>query len=218
MPGHETVTSSRTFERFGGLCAVLAGIAGFLYSVSFVVLARAAPGAGELLSSLLLLLGGLLSTAVFVALFGRLRETDPGFALWGLVLGLLGAAGSAIHGAYLVANVLNPPASNPVTEAGLPQAVDPRGFLTFAVTGIAVLVASSLVVRDRRWPTGLGYLGYASGALLLIVYVARVFILDPASPVVLVPVALLGFIVNPAWLVWLGISLRRGRPVLPDQA
>jgi hypothetical protein len=30
------------FERFAGLCAILAGIAGFLYSMYFVVLARRA--------------------------------------------------------------------------------------------------------------------------------------------------------------------------------
>jgi formate hydrogenlyase subunit 3/multisubunit Na+/H+ antiporter MnhD subunit len=73
---------------------VLAGVAGFVYAVSFVVLRN------DLLSALFLLLGGLLSSSVLVALFGRLRGAEPGFALWGLVLGLAGALGAVIHGGY----------------------------------------------------------------------------------------------------------------------
>src|SRR5688500_10869435 len=67
---------STSFERFAGTCAVLAGVAGFLYAVAFVVLQNI------LLSGLFLMLGGLLSTAVLAGVYDRLRETDASFALW----------------------------------------------------------------------------------------------------------------------------------------
>lgn len=70
---------STTFERFAGTCAVLAGVAGFLYAIAFVVLQN------DLLSGLFLMLGGLLSTAVLAAVYDRLRETDATFALWALL-------------------------------------------------------------------------------------------------------------------------------------
>jgi hypothetical protein len=38
----EAAMKTTAFERFAGLCAILAGIAGFLYSMYFVVLARSA--------------------------------------------------------------------------------------------------------------------------------------------------------------------------------
>jgi hypothetical protein len=75
-------TPSRSFERFAGLCAIMVGIVGFLYAVAFVTLQH------DLLSALFLMLGGLLSSAVLVAIYNRLRETDAAFALWALCLAL----------------------------------------------------------------------------------------------------------------------------------
>ena len=83
---------STPFARLAGTCGVLAGVAGFLYAVAFVVLQNI------LLSGLFLMLGGLLSTAMLAAVYDRLRETDASFALWALLLGIAGALGSAVHG------------------------------------------------------------------------------------------------------------------------
>ena len=60
-------------------------------------------------------------------------------------------------------------------------------------------------------PIGLSYLGYLSAVLLIILYVGRLVILDPANPIILGPALLNGFVVNPAWYIWLGLLLRRGR-------
>jgi hypothetical protein len=38
---------SASFERFAGLLAILAGVSGFLYSVSFIVIARSNPQLGS---------------------------------------------------------------------------------------------------------------------------------------------------------------------------
>jgi hypothetical protein len=193
--------SSASFERFAGVCAILAGVSGFLYAVAFVVLQD------ELLSGIFFMLSGLFTTAALVAVYERLRETDSSFALLALLLGVAGSLGSAVHGGYDLANVINPPASMP----DLPNPVDPRGMLTFGMAGVTLIVASWLIVRGGRFPRGLGYLGYVSAVLLLALYLGRLIVLDPTNPVILVPALLNGFLVNPIFYVWLGLALLRGR-------
>jgi len=198
---------STSFERFGGLCAILAGIIIFLYSVAFIVIARSAPGLAGLLSALFLMLSGLLSTAGLVALYLRLRETDAAFALWALLLTLAGGLGSAIHGGYDLANAINPPDANLPGLADLPSQIDPRGLLTFGVAGVGLFVVAWLIRRGAQFPNGLGYLSYVLAALLVILYLGRLIVLRASSPVILVPAVLAGFLANPIWYIWLGITL-----------
>lgn len=201
-------------QRFSGLAAVGAGVAGFLYAVAFLglVLTGAAPEVGFGLASLLLLVGSLLGAGALTALYPRLRRVDPGFALLALVLGVGGTMGAAVHGGFDLANVVQPPGeAAEASMTGLPNYVDPRGLLTFAASGLGLLVASMLIVRSPALPSGLGYLGYLAGALLIIIYLGRLIILTPTNPIVAAPAALAGFIVNPAWYLWLGAVLLRGR-------
>ena len=203
------IGSQDTFERFAGLCAIAAGIGGFAYAVAFVLLLRSAPKAASTASALFLLVGGLLSAVVLVALYRRLRETDPSFALLGFQLGTVAAIGSAIHGGFDLANIVNRPEAG---LDGLPNPVDPRGLLTFGVTALAVLVFAWLIVRGGSLPERLGYLGYVAAALLVVIYLGRLIVLNPKSPGLLVAALLAGFLVNPAWYVWLGRELLRGSP------
>ena len=199
-----------SFNKFAGTLAILAGIAGFLYSLSFIVIARSSPALGGELSGLFLLIGGLLSSAALVALYKRLEATDAAFALWALILGTVGALGGAIHGAYDLANALNPPASNLPSLADLPSQVDPRGLLTFGAAGISLLVFSWLMRRNgSTLPIHLGTLGLLVGLLLIVIYLGRLIILDATSLVIVIPALLTGFVLNPLWYIWLGLSLRR---------
>lgn len=190
---------STPFERLAGTCGVLAGVAGFLYAVAFVVLQNI------LLSGLFLMLGGLLSTAVLAAVYDRLRETDASFALWALLLGIAGALGSTVHGGYDLANAINPPPSIP----DLPNPVDPRGLLTFGVAGAALFIVGWLILRGGQFSKGLGYVAYLSAVLLVALYIGRLVILEPTSPVILVPALLNGFLVNPVLYIWLGLAFLR---------
>jgi hypothetical protein len=188
------------YQRFGGLCAIGVAVAGFLYAIAFVVLDD------DLLSGLFLLLSGLLTVAALTAAYERVCDAEPGFGLLALVLGALGGAGAAIHGGFDLAHEINP--EDPVPD--LPNAVDPRGLLTFGFTGLALLAIAWLGRRGNTLPARLGLVGYAFAVLLVILYLARLIILDADHPVVVVPALLAGFLFGPAWWLWLGIELRRG--------
>jgi hypothetical protein len=90
---------SRAYDRFGGICAGVAALAGFGYSAAFVVYLHDGSRGAQYTDTILLILGGLASLAAFVALYGRLRETDAGFALLGLGLAFAAAYAAMSHGA-----------------------------------------------------------------------------------------------------------------------
>ncbi len=190
-----------SFERLGGLLAIVAGAGGLFYTIAFIVLQNG------LLSALFLTIVGLASSAAVVALYGRLTNTSSGFARYALLLGLLGTIGAAIHGGYDLANAIHPPSTASPTIASLPSQIDPRGLLTFGITGVALLIFSWLITRSTLLPRGLGYLGYLSGLLSILLYLGRLIILQPTDPILLVPALLNGFIAGPLWYIWLGIAL-----------
>jgi hypothetical protein len=189
-------------QRAAGLAALAAAVVGLLYSISFVVVSRLSPPAGGLLSALFLLLGGLLTVVALSGVYERRREALPALALLVVVVGSAGALGAAVHGGYDLANALHPPGSLP---SDVPNAVDPRGLLTFGVAGLALLLLGRLVGG------GLGRFAFLAGALLILVYLARLIVLTPSNPLVLLPAALAGFVVNPVFYAWLGLWLLRPR-------
>jgi hypothetical protein len=197
------------FDRFAGWCALLAAAGALLYSIAFVIVAKSSPELGASLAAFFLAAGGILGSVVLVALYGRLRETDPGFALWAFLLGFTGAMGSTIHGGFQLANVLHPPAVAAATD--LPSEIDPRGILTFGVAGLAVLVFAWLIIARRGggFTPRLGYTGLAFGVLLILTFLARLIVLDAGSLLVLAPAGLAGFIVGPLWYLLLGLELLR---------
>lgn len=90
----------------------------------------------------------------------------------------------AVHGGYDLANAINPPPSLP---ANLPNPVDPRGLFTFGIADAALFIVTWLILRGEQFPRGLGYLAYLSAVLLVALYFGRLIVLDPTSPVILVP-------------------------------
>ncbi len=134
---------------------------------------------------------------------------DAKVAMLGLMLGSVAALGATIHGGYDLANVLNPPPALPDDVAALPNQIDPRGLLTFGVAGLAVLIAGGLMRRHSHFSRSFTVLTFLLGVLLLVVYLGRLIVLTPTSPLVLLPAAVTGFVVNPLWYLLLGLSLRR---------
>jgi hypothetical protein len=185
-------------QRAAGFAALGAAVVGLLYSISFVVISRSSPAAGGLLSALFLLLGGLFTVAALAGVYDRRREARPSLALLMVVVGSAGALEAAIHGGFDLANAIHPPGSLP---NDVPSAVDPRGLMTFGVAGLGLLLLGRLVGG------GLGLFALLTGALLILVYLARLIVLTPSNPAVLLPAALAGFIVNPVFYAWLGVWL-----------
>jgi hypothetical protein len=203
----ETVTEvSSTYRSWAAWAAILAGIGGFIYSVSFVIISRSNPALGDTLSALFLLIDGILVTLLAVHLRHQLDGVDSGFAAWSTTLVLLAAIGSAVHGGYDLANSINPPAT---TNIDLPSQIDPRGFLTFGLSGLGTIAVGWLLAKSDPGLRGLGTLGIVVGALSIFLFLARLIILSPANMLVLGPALILGFVLNPLWLIWLGTRIRQ---------
>ena len=191
-----------SFEKFAGWGAVLAGLSGLLYSISFIVLQN------NLLSALFLMIGGLFSASALTGLYQRMRGTESGFALFGFLLSLSAALGSTIHGGYDLANALHPPDT---LNLDLPNPIDPRGLLTFGIAGLGLFILSWLLTQKMDFPKGLAYLGFVSSILMIILYLGRLIIVQATSLVIVIPALLEGFIVNPIWYIWLGLLLMRNQ-------
>lgn len=192
------------FERLAGVSAWLAGAAALGYSLAFL---GVLPGS---LAPVFMLSGALLAGPALLAIYYRLlaaSQVHPGFALWGVLLALAGLLGALVHAGYDL-SALTQPFDLP-GMADLPHPFDPRGLLTFGVAGLGVLLLSLLTFGGRVLPRGLSALGVLLGILMVVIYLARLIILQAANPLVLLPAALTGLLVNPLWYLWLGFALRR---------
>jgi hypothetical protein len=203
---------SRLFERFAGWCAVLTAVAGVVFTVAFAAYVQDGHRSAQWVSAVMLLAGGLLTVPVVAALYATLAGAEPQFALLGLVLGLTGALGAAIHGGFDVAVLANPPSGQ---GPDLPNQVDPRGLLTFAVTGLALLMFGWLITRTGGLPRSLGRLAIAGAVLLVVVYLGRLIVLNPKTNLIRVAALVSGLVVLPAFYAMLGRTLLRRGPASP---
>lgn len=194
------------FRGFASACAFVVGVGGFAYSTAFVAVLRGSGEPAATAASVFLLLGGLLATPVLVAVYLLLRATSPGLALWALAVGLIGAFGSAIHGGFDLANVINEPSGS---GGGFPNPIDPRGLLTFGFAAVGTAAVAWLILRGGRLPRGLGVVAAVLAVLLLVIYLGRLVVLDPTHPALLTAALATGFVVNPLWWIWLGTSIRK---------
>ncbi|HEY9289419.1 MAG TPA: hypothetical protein VIT43_15500 [Candidatus Dormibacteraeota bacterium] len=196
------------FRRFAGYCAIGTGVGGFLYSFAFVVLTRTSSQVGVALSWIILLLGALVAMPVLLALYALLREVEPPVAMLALLFSALGFLGAIMHAGYEVANIVHLGSS---PSSNLASQVDPRGLLTFGLTGLGLLIFGWLMRRTAAFPSGLSLLGQVTGALMIVVYLARLTLYDPNNPLVLLGAGLTGFIVSPLFFILLGRTLLGSR-------
>jgi hypothetical protein len=190
-----------TYQSYTSLIGILAAVTALAYAYFFVV------AKDVLIYSFSLTLLGLFTLKLFVVLYGRLKEVHEGIARIAVTLASVGAVGMLAHGGYDLANAINPPTG---INASLPSQIDPRGLLAFGLSGLGILKISYLMSKDKYFSKNLSLLGYVSGALLVVIYLARLTVLDPTNPLLLYPVLLNGFIAGPLWYLWIGLSLRKG--------
>jgi hypothetical protein len=202
-PGRRGDTDA-ALARLGGWAALASAVLALVYAVAFVFLKN------QNVYAPALLIGGLVNAVTLVAVYERVKANGSGLVMLGLLFGFAGTLGATIHGAYDVANLLHPPAT--VTDTTLPFPVDPRGLLTFGISGIGVLALSWEALRNAALPRIVGLLGLVLGVLLMIIYLGRLVVLDPNSPLILAPAGLAAVIVSPVWYLMVGRELLRPAP------
>ena len=206
----EQVPLSALSGKLAAGAALVVGLGGLVYSVAFIIVVRSGSDAAQYVAAAALLVVGMVAVVVAVALYTHLGLVDRGIALCALIFATASGLGSSIHGGFDLARLINPPS----VASDFPNPVDPRGLLTFGAAGLAVLGWSLLIARSSSWPGRLARLGYLSALLLAIIYVGRLTAFDPKNPVLLVPAAVEGFVVNPLWFVLASRHLREA----PDRA
>lgn len=223
--------SVQGFFRLGAVCAVLVALLSVIYAVAYLVVAPSAQRgsdvgalmrsyhahpAGMRLASLCLAASGITSGLAVAALCGWLSRGRARPALaWAQAAGVAGGLLTAAHGlgdlvslnAQSARYVHGAAAVRSAVEAqhALPSAVDPRGLVTFGLTGL-VVGALALSVRGRR--PRLGALGLILGADLLVLFAATAF---GVHGLVLASGGLASLVLGPAW--WVGVAgLLRASP------
>jgi hypothetical protein len=201
--GVKSSASAMTFDRFAGVCAIIAGLSSILYAVFFLLVK------GQLnvyLPPVFLALGGFLALTPMVVVYLRVRRADEGFALWALLLAAVGYLGTAAHAIFGLAAV-----TPKVTDVGSAKELsqsDPRGFLAFFVTGVAVLVFAWLIQRSGAFPVGLAYVGYVLGVSVILLFLGNLATAtNTSSLLILIPGAVASLLATPAWNIWLGLRL-----------
>jgi hypothetical protein len=195
-----------SFTRFAGLASFGVALGALAYAFVFIAIVEGAGQGTQELWFFLLLAGGLATIPVLAALYLWLREVDTGFALTAFVLGLLAALGGILHGGYNLGDYVTPPAAS--FTAGQEQVAD--GVLWYAVAGLALLLLGWLIHRDGRLPRGLAYLGYLGGAILVFIYIGRLYdFIEPGNYVSLIPPIVYGFAIHQLFYAWLGLILWR---------
>jgi len=203
---------NRSFERFGGLSAMLVGALSILYAVFFLVIARQNESLGTTGSWVILAVSGIFSSAAFVALYQRLRPAAEGFALWGLALGLFSSFATLMHGAYQALSLMTLASAGAEQREAIelvrmtPSQLDPAGLGTFGVIGLASLVTGLIIIVGGRLPRMLGYLAVGNAVLLITLFFASA---ANAQTLVLLSGGLTSVIVGPIFWLWLGRELRR---------
>ena len=191
-----------SFKRFAVLAAIATALAGIVFTVTFAIAVRDGEQWALRVSSIALIVGGLVAIPVVVALAEQLGTREPQFARIGLVLGVFAGLGAAMHGAWDTAVL-----AHPLEHPDVPSYTDARGFATFALTAATLLVFGWLILRGTEIPRVVGQIALFAAVLLLIVYFGRLIVLNPKKPVIKWVAVVSGLVVNPAFYLAYARSL-----------
>ena len=202
--------TSPLFDRTASWMAYLSAAVALAYSLSFGYYVREGDRWAQYTSSGLLMAGGIIGLPVLVAIYLRVRHADEGFAIVALVVALAAALGSVLHGAHDIAVFVHP--DKVTTAADYPNFTDPRGFSTFALFGLGMIVLAGMS-HAASLPKPIALVGALTGLLAIIVYIGRVTVLDPKRWWVAIAAIGAGVVGVPLWNVLVGRALRPGHAV-----
>jgi hypothetical protein len=190
------------YRRFAALAALLTAVAGIVFTVTFAIAVRDGEHWALWASSITLIVGSLTAIPVVIALADQLGAREPQFARLGLVFGLVASLGAAFHGAWDTAVL-----ANPIDHPDVPSYSDARGFATFAMTALALVIFGWLILRGTEIPRLVGQLALLAAVLLLVVYFGRLTVLNPKRPVIKWVAVTSGLLVSPAFYLAYARSL-----------
>jgi hypothetical protein len=214
--------------RFGGMSAILLGLAKLLSGGLYLLLSpdlRAEVPAAKFLpafaqgSSLLIslfwieALVGVLGVAVVPALSSLVEEGNEGWVRWAGFLAMAGfilsSVGYTLSIARLPGIALAFVAGDASTKAALAavwkSSIDLLGLWGYGTVGLWIFIASLSALKKTVLPKGLAYLGIIYGILFLLVPGGTIFKMQ--AP--LLAAALVGATVGPVWWIWTGLTLRK---------
>jgi hypothetical protein len=193
---------TRSFQRFAGCSALAAAAAGLTFTVAFSIVVREGDRWAKWVSAVALAGEGLVTLPVIIALCALLRDREPEFALLGVLPGAVGVLATAAHGAFDIARL----SRRVKPDLGdVPNFVDPRGFATFGITALALLVFAVIGLRTGRLDRTVAGLAVLAAVLLAVLYVGRLTVIKGTA-------LISGLIVNPAFFVVFARSLLQGTP------
>lgn len=215
-----------TFNKLGGLFAILLGISYILIGVIYLMLPGDQRAGGDLFYAsvvrdptlisiyyLIFALGAVLALGVLPAIAESVRSQHEGWTHWATNLAYLGFAVTAIDffriwsiQTYRASAFVASDASARAAIDATAQGLDPQGWLGFGGVGVWVLVVSLLAMRANTWPRPLSYIGIAVAVLYWLVVVSNVFGIDILLSIV---AGLGGIVLAPIWYIWVGLLLRR---------
>lgn len=210
------------FDRKAGLDGILAGLSFFLYSFFFIVAPKLtfykmSPKTVYVLSSLFFLLAGFFTLKLLVGLYLHLKKIDEGFALWGLIIGVLAMFTLMTRGINDFTFYLNTPTNSIVKQVKVMTAInrvigignfDARGFFSTGMFALVVLTFSYLMGKDKKFHHLLVYLGAVLGGIMIVVYLARLFPgVRSTGQLIMYLGYLTGFVLHPLWFIWAGWTL-----------
>jgi hypothetical protein len=212
----------------GGITALLAAFAYVLAGIAFLLdPVNRTTNRLELSETLLrnptmsllfhwsLALGALFTVPVVNAVFQLVREKREGVVLWASYLAYLGLSITAISDLRAARTKVSFAETYMAGDETVRTAVDiseratsldPELWYSFGGVGIWLLVVNWLALRSAVLPRTLAYLGLLAGLLncLAVAGLALNFRLLNQ-----ITAGLGGILVQPAWLVWLGLRVRR---------
>lgn len=197
--------ASPNFDRTASWMAYLSAAVALAYSLCFGYYVREGDRWAQYTSSALLIAGGLIGLPVLVAIYLRVRHVDEGFAIVTLLVAAAAAFGTVLHGAHDIAVFANP--EKVTIGADNPNFTDPRGFSTFALFGLGMIVLAAMA-RGAGFAKPIPMIGAVSGLLAVVVYIGRVTVLDPKRWWVAVAAVGAGVVGVPLWNVLVGRALR----------
>jgi len=198
--------SDRSFVRAGGYAGILLAITSWAAVAAFFV------NLGAQTFQLLYALIAFWALLGIGAVREVIRPVGQAWSRYATLVGSIAAVGTIAGSLYDVARI------RAGMDIAAPNAANPLGMMTFALTGIWFFIATTLLSRTRGIPRLLVLLGYVAVADLALGFVATLLgvtvpiaIPGVAAPTPLATIAAIvaGGVGGPIFWLWLGIVLLR---------